>query len=74
MPQNYLQDKEFTWLFQFFLFRSSNKILKKKVLGVQADAPCPSKQKIKTLKIEIKKRGPNNPDFLQNYFPLEIRS
>ena len=35
MPENYLQNKEFTWVFRFLLFRSSNKIFKKKVLGVQ---------------------------------------
>ena len=28
----------------------------------------------KTFKIEIQKRGPNNSDFLQNWFPSEIRS
>ena len=30
MPENYLQNKELTWRFQFLLFRSSNKIFKKK--------------------------------------------
>ena len=29
---------------------------------------------IKTFKIEIKNWGPNNSDFLQNWFPPEIRS
>ena len=28
----------------------------------------------KTFKIEIQKRGPNNSDLLQHWFPLEIRS
>ena len=28
----------------------------------------------KTFKIEIQKGGPNNSDFLQNWFPPEIRS
>ena len=28
----------------------------------------------KTFKIEIQKRGPNNSDFLQNWFPSEIES
>ena len=41
MPENYLQNKEFTWAFRFFLFRSSNKIFEKKVLGVQRTPPPP---------------------------------
>ena len=41
MPENYLQNKEFTWVFRFFLFRSSNKIFEKKVLGVQRTPPPP---------------------------------
>ena len=28
----------------------------------------------KTFKIEIQNEGPNNSDFSQNWFPLEIRS
>ena len=28
----------------------------------------------KTFKIQIQKEGPNNSDFLQNWFPPEIRS
>ena len=41
MPENFLQNKEFTWVFRFFLFRSSNKIFKKKVYGVQQTPPPP---------------------------------
>ena len=41
MPENELQNKEFTWVFRFFLFRSSNKIFKKEVLGVQWTPPPP---------------------------------
>ena len=41
MPENQLQNKEFTWVFRFFLFRSSNKIFKKKVLGVKRTPPPP---------------------------------
>ena len=33
MPEKYSQNKEFTWVSRFFLFRSSYKIFKKKVLG-----------------------------------------
>ena len=39
MPEKYLQNKEFTWVSRFFLFRSSCKIFKKKVLGIQRTSP-----------------------------------
>ena len=46
MSENYLQNKKFTWVFGFFLFRSSYKIFKKNVLGVQ-QTPPPVKKGLK---------------------------
>ena len=46
MPENYLQNKEFTWVSRFFLFRPSYKIFKKKVFGVQRAPLSPSKRRV----------------------------
>ena len=50
MPENWLQNKEFTWVSRFFLSRSSYKIFKKKVLGIQRNPPVnKGLKKLKTL-------------------------
>ena len=54
-------------------FRSLRKVLMNTAEALKSN----ESQKIwvhKTFKIEMQKEGLNNSDFLQNWFPLEIRS